>query len=55
MLPSLRGKLNDGVGVYDVTGADRYYEGREGVQHLLLVSISILYGVALFGRGRSTV
>ena len=42
MPPSVSGKLNDGVGGYDVSGAGRDYEGQEGVQHLLLVSISSL-------------
>ena len=52
---SVRGKLNDGVGRYYVAGAGRAYEGQEGVQHLLLVSISSLYTIALFDCGRSTV
>ena len=55
MPPSVHGKLNDGVGGYDVAGAGRAYEGQEGVQHLLLVSIYRLYTVAIYGRGRSTV
>ena len=55
MPPSVRGKINDGVGVYDAARADRAYEGQEGVQNLLLVNIYTLYDVALFGRGRSTV
>ena len=53
--PSVRVILNDGVGGYDVAGAGRAYEGKEGVQHLPLVSISGLYAVSLFGRGWSTV
>ena len=53
MPPSVRGILYDGVGGYDAFWAVRAYEGQEGVQHILLVSISSLYGVALFGRGRS--
>ena len=55
MPPSVSGLLNDGVGGYDVSGAGRAYEGKERVQHLLLVSISSLSAVALFGRGWSTV
>ena len=49
MPPSVRGILNDGVGGYDVAGAVRSCEGQEGVQHLLLVSISSLHSVSLFG------
>ena len=49
MPPSVRGILNDGVGGYDVSGADRASEGQEGVQHLLLVSISSLHAVSIFG------
>ena len=52
---SVRVILNDGVGGYDVSGAGRAYEGKERVQHLLLVSISSLYSVALFVHVRSTV
>ena len=55
MPPSLNGKLNGSVGVYDVSGAGRAHEGWEGVQHLLLVSIFSLYDVALFGCVRSNV
>ena len=55
MPPSVRVKLNDGVGGYDVSGAGRAYECQEGVQNLLLFSIYSLYAVALFGRGRLTV
>ena len=55
MPPSVRGILNYGVGGYDVVGVGRDYEDQEGFQHLLLVSISSLYNVALFGCGRSTV
>ena len=55
MPPSLRVKLNDGVGGYDVSGAGRTYEGQEGFQHLLLVSISSLYANTLFGHSRLTV
>ena len=54
MPPSVHGMLNDGVGVYDATGAGRAYAGQEGFQHLLVI-ISSLYAVALFGHGRSTV
>ena len=53
--PSVRGKISDGVGEYDVSGAVRSYEFQEAVQHLLLVSISSLYAVALFCCGRSNV
>ena len=55
MPPSVRGKLDDVVGGYDVSREVRVYEGQEGVQHLILVSISSLYDVDLFGCGRSTV
>ena len=55
MPPSVRGKINDGVGGYDVARAGRAYAGHKVVQHLLLVSIYSLYAVAIFGRGRSTV
>ena len=51
MPTSVQRILNDGVGMYDVAGAGRSYEYQEGVQNLLLVSISSLYTVALFGRG----
>ena len=49
------GILNDGVGGYDVAGEGRAYEGQEGFQHLLLVSIYSIYDVALFGCIQSTV
>ena len=55
MPPSVGGKINDGVGGYDVSRAGRCYEEREVFQHLPLVSISSLYNVALFCRGRLTV
>ena len=55
MPPSLRGILNDGVGVYDVDISGRAYGGQEGVQNILVVSISSLYAVSLIGRFRSTV
>ena len=55
MPPSVRGIINDGVGGYGATGAVRYYEGQEGVQHPLLVNISSLYDVALFGSVQSAV
>ena len=55
MPPSVRVKLNDGVGGYDVSGVGRDYEYQEGVQHLLLFSISGIYPVGLFGRGWLTV
>ena len=55
MPPSVHGKLNDGVGGYDVAGAGRAYEGQEGVQHPLLVSMYSLYTFSLFGCGSSTV
>ena len=55
MPPSVCAIINDGVGGYDVAGAGRAYSGKEGVQHLPLVSISGLYAVSLFGRGWSTV
>ena len=55
MPPSLRGKINDGVGGYGVNGSGRAYESHKVVQHLRLVSISILCYVAIFGHGRSTV
>ena len=55
MPTSVQRILNDGVGMYDVAGAGRAYEYQEGVQNLLLVSISSLYTVALFGRGWLTV
>ena len=51
---SVHVKLNDGVGGYDAAGAGRAFEGQERVQHLLLVSISSLYDVSLFGCGQST-
>ena len=52
MPPSICGKLNDEVGGYDYAGTSRDYEGQEVDQHLLLVSISSLYDVSLFGRGQ---
>ena len=55
MPPSVHGKLNDGVGGYDVAISVRDFYGQEGVKHLLLVSISSLYTVTLFGRDRSAV
>ena len=55
MPSSVRGKLNDGVGGYDVSRTGIYYEGKEGVQHIILVSIYSLYDVYLFGHVRSTV
>ena len=54
MPPSVRGKLNDGVGGYGFAVVGRAYEGQEGSQHLLLVIIYILYTVAIFGRGLSS-
>ena len=55
MPPSVRGILNDGFGGYDVPGEGRADEVQEGLQHLLLVSISSLYAVSLFGCGRPTI
>ena len=55
MPPSVHVKINDDVGGYDVDGLVKAYEGQEGVQHLLLVSIYSLYYVALFDCGRLTV
>ena len=55
MPPSVCAIINDGVGGYDVARAGRAYSGKEGVQHLPLVSISGLYAVSIFGRGWSTV
>ena len=55
MPPSVRGILNDGVGGYDVAGAVRAFEGQEGVQHLLLVSIYSLHSVSFFGGDHYTV
>ena len=55
MPPSVRVILNYDVGGYDVTGAGRAYEGQEGVQHFVDVSISSLYDVSTFSHIRSTV
>ena len=55
MLTSVRIILNDVIGGYDVAGAGRSYERQEGVQHILLVIISGLCDIALFGRFWSTV
>ena len=55
MPPSVHGIINYCVGGYDVAGAGRAYEGQEGVQHILLVSISSLCAVDLFGIGRLAV
>ena len=55
MPPAVCGILNDGIGGYGVAGAGIDYEGWEGVRHLLLVSISNLYSVALFGSIQSNV
>ena len=55
MPPSVRVIFNDGVGGCDFSGAVRDYEGREGVQNLLLDSMYSFYDVALFGHGRSNV
>ena len=55
MPPSVRVIFNDGVGGCDFSGAVRDYEGREGVQNLLLDSMYSIYDVALFGHGRSNV
>ena len=55
MPPSVRGKINVGIGGYDVSVAVKVYEGQEGVQHLLLVIIYSLYNVTHFGCGQLTV
>ena len=55
MPPSVRGIRNNGVDGYDVTGVGRAYEGQEGFQNLLVVSISSIYDVFIFGHGRLTV
>ena len=55
IFPSVHVIRNDAVGGYDVSGAVGSYVVQEGVQHLLIVSISSLYGVAAFGWGWSTV